>query len=158
MRKICAITANRADWSRIESILKALKTYPTCKLQLVVIGGHLSERTGWTIKEIERKGFSVSAVIHTHIEGNTPGIMTKSVGVTIQKLVDVIEKLKPDVIIASTDRFETLAVGVTAALMNVHIAHIQGGEVTGTIDESIRHTLTKLSHLHFVSTEKSRER
>ena len=157
-RKICAITANRADFSRIETILRAAQAHPRIELQLVVIGGHLSHNTGRTVQEIEKKGFHIDRCVETHVDGSTPATMTKSVAKIVDKLVDVITELKPDVIIAPTDRFETLAIAVAASLMNVIVAHIQGGEVTGTIDESIRHAVTKLSHLHFVSTKKSRDR
>ena len=92
------------------------------------------------------------------INGSNPLTMTKSVGLAIIELSTVLDQLNPDIVIAPVDRFESLAMGVTPALMNIHVAHIQGGEVTGTIDESIRHALTKMSHLHFVATEKSFER
>ena len=158
MRKICAITANRADFSRIETILEAIKGRSDIQLDLIVMGSHLLSKTGKTIEEIKRKGFKVNFTSYMEIGGGNPVAMTKSVGLAIVDLSTLLNQIKPDIVIVPVDRFESLAMGVTAALMNIHIAHIQGGEVTGTIDESIRHALTKMAHLHFVATEKSKER
>lgn len=158
MRKICALTANRADFSRLETILEAIDKHPNLELQLVVLGSHLLEKTGMTIEEIKRRGFKIDHKIYIEVEGGNPVTMSKSVGLAIIELATVLDQLKPDIVIAPVDRFESLAMGIAPALMNIHVAHIQGGEVTGTIDESIRHALTKLSHLHFVATKKSRER
>ncbi|HBT81325.1 UDP-N-acetyl-D-glucosamine 2-epimerase, UDP-hydrolysing [Candidatus Giovannonibacteria bacterium RIFCSPHIGHO2_01_FULL_48_47] len=158
MRKICAITANRADFSRMESALIEIKNHPDLELQLVVMGSHLLEKTGRTAEEIKRKGFDADWNVQMELEGGNPVSMTKSVGLAIIELTTALEHLRPDVVLVPVDRFESLAMGVAAALLNIHVAHIQGGEVTGTIDESIRHALSKLSHLHLVATEKSRER
>jgi UDP-hydrolysing UDP-N-acetyl-D-glucosamine 2-epimerase len=158
MRKICALTANRADFSRIETILDAISMHPDLELQLVVLGSHLLEKTGYTINEIRRKGFEPNFTIQMEVDGGNPVSMTKSVGLAMVELATALNHLKPDVVLAPVDRFESLAMGSAAALMNIHVAHTQGGEVTGTIDESIRHALTKLSHLHFVSTKESKER
>ncbi len=158
MRKICALTSNRADFTRIETILEAVEQHPDLQLQLVVMGSHLLEKTGRTIEEIKRKGFKVDYTIYMEVGGGNPVAMAKSVGLAMVELPTVLDRLKPDIVIVPVDRFESLAMGATAALMNICVAHIQGGEVTGTIDESIRHALTKMSHLHFVATEKSKER
>lgn len=157
-RKICAITANRADFSRIETILEAVKNHPDLELQLIVLGSHLLEKTGRTVEEIMKRGFTPDQTIQMELEGGNPVAMTKSVGLAMVELATALDRLKPDIAIAPVDRFESLAMGIAPALMNIHVAHIQGGEVTGTIDESIRHALTKMSHLHFVATEKSKER
>jgi len=158
MRKICAITANRADFSRIESILRAIQKRDDLELHLVVMGSHLLPAKGYTIDEIIKKGFVPEFQIDMEVPGGTPLAMTKSVGLAITKLAEVMDSLRPDIAIVPVDRFESLAMGVTAALMNIYVAHIQGGEVTGTIDESIRHALTKLAHLHFVATAASWQR
>jgi UDP-hydrolysing UDP-N-acetyl-D-glucosamine 2-epimerase len=157
-RKICAVTANRADFSRIETMLRAVKAHPDLELQLVVMGSHLLEVTGKTITEIEKKGYVADRTIYMEVAGNIPTTMAKSVGLAIVELTSVFDQLKPDIVLVPVDRFESMAMGVAAALMNIHVAHTQGGEVTGTIDESIRHALTKLSHLHFVASQQSRER
>ncbi len=158
MRKICAITANRADWSRLESILDALVKRPDVSFQLIVMGSHLLPEKGETLNEIRRKGFTPDRTIHMEVRGGTPVAMAQSAGLAIQKLSVALDALSPDVVLVPVDRFESLSMGTAAALMNIHVAHIQGGEVTGTIDESVRHALTKLSHLHFVATKESRAR
>lgn len=157
-RKICAITANRADFSRMETALRAIDRHPDLELQLVVMGSHLMQHTGQTIDEIHRKGFRVHHTIHMEISGSIPATMSKSVGLAIIELSTILNHWKPDLVVVPVDRFESLAMGTAASLMNIPIAHIQGGEVTGTIDESIRHALTKLSHIHFPATEQSRQR
>lgn len=157
-RKICAVTANRADFSRIETMLREVKAHPDLELQLVVMGSHLLEVTGKTITEIEKKGYTVDRTIYMEVAGNIPTTMAKSVGLAIVELTSVFDQLKPDIVLVPVDRFESMAMGVAASLMNIHVAHTQGGEVTGTIDESIRHALTKLAHLHFVASEQSRDR
>lgn len=158
MRTICAMTANRADFSRIETILEALLKCDDVKLQLVVLGSHLLDKKGHTVDEIRKKGFTVDEKVLVEQKDDSPVAMTAAVGSYIEKLTKVLAKLSPDIVIVPVDRFESLAMGIAAALMNIRVAHIQGGEVTGTIDESIRHALTKLSHLHFVSTDESRKR
>ena len=158
MRTICAMTANRADFSRIETILEALKKRDDVTLQLVVLGSHLLDKKGHTVDEIRGKGFAIDETILVEQKDDSPAAMTAAVGSYIERLTKVLSRLSPDIVIVPVDRFESLAMGVTAALMNIRVAHIQGGEVTGTIDESIRHALTKLSHLHFVSTNESRQR
>jgi len=157
-RKICVVTANRADFSRTETIIEAVRENSCLELQLVVFGSHLLRTTGRTIDEIRRKGFPIDRSFYMEIAGSNPTTMAKSVGLAMIELSSIFDDLKPDIVLAPVDRFESLAIGATAALMNIRVAHTQGGEVTGTIDESIRHALTKLSHLHFVATEKSRER
>lgn len=157
-RKICAVTANRADFSRMETALRAIDQHPDLELQLVVMGSHLIAYTGETINEIQRKGFRADHTIHMEVSGSIPATMSKSVGLAIIELSTILNHLKPNLVLVPVDRFESLAMGTAAALMNIPIAHIQGGEVTGTIDESIRHALTKLSHIHFPATQQSRER
>ncbi len=158
MRKICAVTANRADFSRIETMLDAIKEHRDLELQLVVMGSHLLDIAGATIGQIKKKGFQVDRTVYMEVAGQNLVTMTRSVGLAIMDLATIFDELRPDIVLAPVDRYESFAIGSAAALMNIHVAHTQGGEVTGTIDESLRHALTKLSHMHFVATEKSRER
>lgn len=158
MRKVCVLTANRADFSRLETLVTALQKRNDVELQLIVMGSHLLDKTGKTIDYIQSKGFTPNFTLYMEVAGGNPVTMTKSVGLAMIELASMLDYLKPDVVVAPVDRFESLAMGITPALMNCCVAHIQGGEVTGTIDESIRHALTKMSHLHFVATEGSRER
>src|SRR3989344_1748125 len=157
-RKICVVTANRTDFSRLETALEEIQKHEGLELQLIVIGAHLLDKAGYTVREIERKGFPISHRIFMEIAGSTPTTMAKSVGVAMIELSSVFEHLKPDIVLTHGDRYEALAVGSTAAIMNICVGHIQGGEVSGSIDESIRHALTKMSHLHFASTDESKER
>jgi len=157
-RKICVVTANRAEYSRGRTIIREIYKHPDLEVSLVVMGAHLLEKYGMTIKEIESDGIPVDHRIYMELDGKNPTTMTKSVSIAISDLATFFDNTKPDFVIALTDRYEILAVATAAALMNIRVAHIQGGEVTGTIDESIRHAITKLAHVHFPATDKSKER
>lgn len=157
-RKICVVTANRADFSRLETVLESIQEHEGLELQLVVIGSHLLDKTGYTVNEIEKRGFPIHHKLFMEVAGENPTTMAKSVGLAMIELSSVFDHLKPDIVLVHGDRYESLAVGSAAAIMNICVGHIQGGEMSGSIDESIRHALTKMSHLHFVSTEESRER
>ena len=159
MIKICCVTGTRADYPRIRSVLKLLDNDPYFDLQIIVTGSHLLEEYGSTYKEIIDDGFKISKKVEMFTENfDTPHGMTRCVGEATKKLADAYEELKPDVMLITVDRVETLAAASAAALMNLPIFHVQGGEVTGTIDESIRHAVTKLSHFHFAATEESKNR
>lgn len=158
MRKICVVTNSRADYSRLKTLLEALKKRKDIDLQLFVIGPHLLSSYGSTVKEIERDGFSITYQMHTEIEGRVPVTMAKSTGAALTELANAFYNFKPDIVVVHGDRYETLAAAIAASFMNITVAHIQGGEVTGTIDEHIRHAVTKLSHLHFPSTEQAAKR
>lgn len=157
-KKICVVTGNRAEYSRAKTVMKAIEKHPNLELILIVTGAHLLDKYGATFQEIEADGFNINEKVYLIVEGENPITMTKSVGLGIIELATILNNYKPDIVIAPTDRFETLSVAISSALMNIVLAHIQGGEVTGTIDESIRHAITKFAHVHFAATEKSRER
>lgn len=157
-RKICVVTANRADYSRVKSVLFAIQDHPGLELQLVVAGSHLVDHYGMTVRDIERDGFPISRNVHMELHGDEPVTMAKSVGLGVVEFSSAFYDLKPNVVVALVDRYENFAAAAAASLMNILTAHIQGGEVTGTIDESLRHAMTKLCHIHFPSTELSRER
>lgn len=153
MRKICVVTNSRADYSRLKTLLESLKSRDDVKVQLFVIGPHLLTSYGMTVDEIEYDGFEITYKMHTEIDGRVPVTMAKSTGAALTELANAFYNFKPDIVVVHGDRYETLAAAVAASLMNITVAHIQGGEVSGTIDEHIRHAVTKLSHLHFPSTE-----
>lgn len=157
-KRICVVTGNRAEYSRAKTAMKAIEEHPDMELILIVTGAHLLDKYGATFQEIEADGFNINEKVYLIVEGENPITMTKSVGLGIIELATIFNNYKPDIVIAPTDRFETLSVAISSALMNIVLAHIQGGEVTGTIDESIRHAITKFAHIHFAATEKSRER
>lgn len=158
MRKIAVVTANRADYSRVKSVLSAIKKRPDLELQLIVAGSHLLDHYGFTVKEIEKDGFPIAARIPMELHGSDPVSMAKSVGLGVLEFATCFNNLKPDIVIALVDRYENFATAIAAATMNIPTAHIQGGEVTGTIDESLRHAMTKLSHIHFPATPQAKER
>ncbi len=157
-RKICVIISSRAHYGRLKPLLKAIGSHPGLELQLVVGASALLERVGNPLKIIENDGFRVMAKVYTVVEGENPSTMAKSTGLGLLELPTIFENLKPDIVLTHADRFETLANAIAATYMNIPLAHTQGGEVTGSIDESVRHAITKLAHLHFPATKLSGER
>ncbi|OQA52079.1 MAG: UDP-N,N'-diacetylbacillosamine 2-epimerase (hydrolyzing) [candidate division WS2 bacterium ADurb.Bin280] len=138
--------------------MDAIQNTRGLELQVVVSSGMLLERFGQAASVVKEDGFKISEEVYTSIEGENPLTMTQSVAVGLMQLAPVINRLNPDVVITIGDRYETIATAIAGAYMNKIVAHVQGGELTGTIDESVRHAITKLSHLHFTATQKSRER
>jgi UDP-hydrolysing UDP-N-acetyl-D-glucosamine 2-epimerase len=157
-RKVCVLVTARPSYSRIKSALQAIKEHPDLELNLVVAASALLERYGNAIHSIEHDGFAVAARVYMILEGENLVTSAKSTGLGLVELATVFDNLKPDVVVTVADRYETLATAVAASYMNIPVAHVQGGEVTGSIDEKVRHAVTKLADLHLVSTEKSRER
>jgi UDP-hydrolysing UDP-N-acetyl-D-glucosamine 2-epimerase len=157
-RKVCVVVTARPSYSRIKTALKAIQEHPDLELQLVVAASALLDRYGMAVNYIEEDGFEIAARVYMVLEGENLAAMAKTTGLGLLELATVFDNLKPDVVVTVADRFETLATAVAAAYMNIPVAHVQGGEVTGSIDEKVRHTVTKLADLHFVSTEKAAER
>ncbi len=157
-RKICIVLTVRGNYAKMKSIMKEIKNRSNCELQLVVGGAVILHKFGNPINIIEADGFEISEMVHFLVEGGKPITMAKSTGLAVVELSTVFENLRPDIVMAIADRFEALAVAVAASYMNIPVAHLEGGELSGSIDESIRHAITKLSHIHFVATQKSAER
>lgn len=157
-RKICLFIGSRANYSSIKSAMRAIQAHPDLELQLIVGASALLDRYGAVVSLIEKDGFAVSARVHMLIEGETPATMAKSTGLGLMELPTIFEQLQPDVVLTVGDRFETMATTLAAAYMNIPIAHTMGGEVSGTIDESIRHAVTKFAHIHFPASQGARER
>lgn len=157
-RKVCVVVASRANYGRIKSFLQAAKRCETLQLQVVATASALLFRFGKVVDIMMEDGFVPNAQVHVALEGDSPVTMVKSTGIATSELATVFEMLRPDVVLTVADRYETLATAIAASYMNIHVAHTQGGEVTGSIDESVRHAITKLSHFHFVTTELSRQR
>jgi UDP-hydrolysing UDP-N-acetyl-D-glucosamine 2-epimerase len=155
MRKVCVVVHSRANYGRIKSAMRAIQNHPDLQLQLIIGSSALLQRYGAVVNIIRKDGFHEDAVVHSIIEGETPTTMAKSTGLATIELATHFENLKPDVVLTVADRFETLATAVAASYMNLPVAHTQGGEVTGSIDESVRHAITKLSHLHFPATQRA---
>src|SRR6267378_544905 len=157
-RKVCVVVTARPSYSRIKSVLRAIEQHSELQLQLVVAASALLDRYGSAINVIRDDGFEIAAKVYMVVEGENPATMAKTTGLGLVELSTIFDNLKPDVVLTIADRYETLATAVAAAYMNIPLAHLQGGEVTGSIDEKVRHTVTKLSDLHFVCTRKAAER
>jgi bifunctional UDP-N-acetylglucosamine 2-epimerase / N-acetylmannosamine kinase len=157
-RKVCVVVTARPSYSRVKTALQAINKHPELELQLVLAGSALLDRYGDTHKTIEADGFKVSEKIYTVLEGGAPGIMAKITGLGIMELSTTFQNLKPDLVITIADRFETIATSIAASFQNIPLVHIQGGEVTGNIDEKVRHANTKLADIHLVSSEDARQR
>lgn len=152
-RKICVVITARPSYSRIKTALLAINNHPDLELQLVVAASALLDRYGTAVNYIEADGFKIVARVYMVMEGENPASMAKTTGLGLLELATVFDNLKPDVVVTVADRYETLATAVAASYMNIPLAHIQGGEVTGSIDEKVRHAVTKLADLHLVSTK-----
>ena len=157
-RKIAVVVASRANYGRIRSVLRAIKAHSNLELVLIVGASALLYRFGSVVDLIAEDGFDIAARIYTVVEGDTPTTMAKSVGLSIVELTTQLENLNPDIVLTVADRYETIATAIAASYMNIPVAHTQGGELTGSIDESVRHAITKLSHIHFPATELSKQR
>lgn len=156
-KKVCVILVDRANYGRLKPVLQAIKERSELELQLVAAGTMVLERFGHPVQNVRSDGFDVQDEVYVELEGSTPGTMAKSLGFAVVEFASVFQRLKPDVVLVIGDRYEALAASLAAAYMNICIAHIQGGEVSGSIDESARHAITKLAHFHFPSTKRSAE-
>lgn len=160
MKKIISIvTATRAEYGLLKPIIAKLNEVEEFDVRIVATGAHLSPEFGLTYKEIEKDGFVIDEKIEILLSSDTPSSISKSMGLAMISFADYFEKLNPDLLIVLGDRYETLAVVSAAMNHRIPIAHLYGGETTeGAIDESIRHAITKLSYLHFTSTDEYRKR
>lgn len=159
MRKLCVFTGSRADYGPLLPVIRALHRDSQIDLRLLVTGGHLVDSQGLTVRQIKEDGFTVDEAVEIVLASDTATGAAKSFGLGVIGFADALDRLDPDVLLVLGDRYEALAVAVAAALRVLPIAHIGGGEVTvGSTDESVRHAVTKLAHLHFTSTEESRQR
>jgi UDP-hydrolysing UDP-N-acetyl-D-glucosamine 2-epimerase len=157
-RKICVVITARPSYSRIRSLLGAIREHPELELQLVVAASALLERYGNAFKVIESEGFHIDRRVYMVLEGENLLTSAKSTGLGMVELATVLDDLRPDAVVTVADRYETMATAVAASYLNIPLVHIQGGEITGSIDEKVRHAVTKLADLHMVSTEKAAER
>src|SRR3989344_8859161 len=157
-KKICVVVINRANYGRLKSVLRAIKNHPDLELQIVVGSSMLIYRYGKAVDVMRADGFEPNEYLYMNVEGETPTTMAKSAGMGLMAMPDILEKLKPDIVLVNADRFEVAPIALAASYMNILIAHTLGGEVNGRIDEHIRHAVTKLAHLHFVAHPKAAER
>ena len=157
-RKVCVVITARPSYSRIKTAIRAIQRHPDLELQLVVGASALLDRYGTAVQYIEQDGFDIAARVYMVLEGENLAAMAKTTGLGLLELATVFDNLKPDVVVTVADRYETLATAIAASYMNIPVAHVQGGEITGSIDEKVRHAVTKLSDLHFASTQPAAER
>ncbi|NQY05950.1 MAG: UDP-N-acetylglucosamine 2-epimerase (hydrolyzing) [Flavobacteriaceae bacterium] len=157
-RKICAVITARPSYSRIKTALRGIQNHPDLELQLVVAGSALLDRYGNAVNYIEEDGFKINERVFMVLEGENPTAMAKTTGLGVMELANVFYNLKPDAVITIADRFETIATSIASAYQNIPLIHIQGGEVTGNIDEKVRHANTKLADIHLVASEDAKKR
>ncbi len=156
-RKICVVLVDRANYGRMWSVMRAIQEHPALELQTVCTGTMLLERFGRAVDIVERDGFGVDGRVYMELEGSVPVTMAKSLGFAIIEMASELHRLHPDIVLLIGDRYEALASAQAAVYQNMCLAHIQGGEVSGSIDECTRHAITKFSHFHFPATERAAE-
>lgn len=150
--KICLIITTRGNYAKMKSVIQCINADPDLQLQMIVGGGAILAKYGNIVQSLLDMGVTIDRYLHFLVEGETPVTMAKSAGLAVSEFCTAFENLCPDVVVVIADRFECLPIAMTAAYMNIPVAHVEGGEVSGSIDESIRHAITKLAHAHFPAT------
>ena len=159
MRKICVFTGTRAEFGLLRWVMQGIQDSPDLTLQIVATGMHLSPEFGMTIQEIRSAGFEPNETIEILLSGDTPTAVCKSMGLGLISYGEAFERLRPDILVVLGDRFEAFCAAAAACVFRIPVAHIHGGELTrGAMDEAFRHAITKMSHLHFTSTEEYKKR
>lgn len=158
MRKICAVIGSMASYSGLKSAMSAVQKHPDLDLSIIASASALPDRYGPVVNWIEQDGFRVTGRAHMLVEGETPSTMAKSMGLGLIELATLFEQLQPDLVITVGDGFEAIVTALTASYMSIPVAHTMGGEVSGTIDDSLRHAVTKFAHIHFPASQNARER
>jgi UDP-hydrolysing UDP-N-acetyl-D-glucosamine 2-epimerase len=158
-RTIAVITTSRADYSHLYWPLRELRAHPEADLKLIVMGSHLSPEFGLSAQEIQKDGIAIAASVETLLSSDTDIGMAKSIGIAVLSLADLLGSMRPDILLLIADRYEILAPASVALALRIPIAHIEGGEISeGAIDDAVRNALTKMSHVHFTSTDNARAR
>jgi UDP-hydrolysing UDP-N-acetyl-D-glucosamine 2-epimerase len=158
-RKIAVVSTSRADYGHLYWPLRELQRHPDVQLELIVLGAHLSPGFGATVQEIEKDGFAIAAKIECLLSSDSDVGMAKTIGMATLSLADTLGAMRPDILLLIADRYEMLAPASVALALRIPIAHIEGGEISeGAIDDAVRNALTKMSHVHFTSTEAARRR
>jgi UDP-N-acetylglucosamine 2-epimerase (non-hydrolysing)/GDP/UDP-N,N'-diacetylbacillosamine 2-epimerase (hydrolysing) len=158
MRRIAYITGTRADYGLFSEPLKRIREHPGMELSLIVTAMHLEPEFGLTVGEIEADGMPVAARVRSLGPGDSGGDQARSIGTAVLGITPALEELRPDIVIVLGDRGEMLAAAIAAVHLNLAVAHVHGGEVSGTVDELVRHAISKLSHVHLAATEEAAER
>lgn len=157
-RKVCVCLTSRGNYAKMKAVMRLIEEHPDLELQVIVGGSLILEKYGKVLESTLVDEFPVDYTINFVIEGETPQTMAKSSGLAVIEFASALGNLNPDVVIVIADRFECLAITMAATYMNIPVAHVEGGEVSGSIDESIRHAITKMSHLHFPASEEAARR
>lgn len=157
-KKICYISGTRADYGLMVSTLKEIAVHPALSLSVLATGMHLSPKYGLTVREIEADGFNLCGRVETPVDLPSGAAMARGIGIMLQAFVDILAAQAPDAVLLLGDRGEMLAGALAAIHLNIPVVHVHGGERSGTVDEPVRHAISKLSHWHCVATEESRER
>ena len=153
MRKVCVVSGTRAEYGLLKWVIKGISESSKLKLQIIATGMHLSSKFGLTYKTIEKDGYKINKKIDMLLDSDTDSGITKSIGIGMMGFADALSSLNPDILLILGDRFEIFSAATSAVIKRIPIAHLHGGEATqGLIDEPIRHSITKMSHMHFVST------
>ena len=159
MKKVCVVTGTRAEYGLLRWVIEGIRDSKKLDLQLIATGMHLSPEFGLTVNTIEADGFNITRKLEMLLSSDTPSGIIKSMGLGLIGFADILSDLKPDIMVLLGDRFEAFSAAAAAVVSRVPIAHLHGGELTeGLIDESIRHSITKMSHLHFVANEEYKQR
>ena len=156
-RSICAILVDRANYGRMKPVMQAIVERPELRLDVLVGGSMVLERFQRSVDIVRRDGFSVVGEVYMELEGSTPTTMAKSIGLGVIEFANELQRLKPDIVMLIGDRYEALAAAIAAAYMNLPLFHIQGGEVSGSIDESARHAISKFAQFHAPATARAAE-
>ena len=156
-RRVAVVLIDRANYGRMKPVMQAIKDHPELELLVVCGGTMVLDRFDQPVRIVEKDGFHVDSRIHLELEGSIPLTMAKSLGFGIIEFTSEFARLKPDIVVVIGDRYEGLSAALAASYMNICLAHVQGGEVSGSIDESARHCMTKLAHYHFPATARSAE-
>lgn len=157
-RKVCIVITTRGNYAKMKSVIKNISRDPDLELQIIAGGGAILPKYGNIVESLDKNEFKIDRTIYFLVEGENPVTMAKSAGLAVTEFSTAFENMRPDVVMVIADRFECLSIAMAACYMNIPIAHLEGGEISGSIDESIRHAITKLSHLHFPATKKAAER
>ncbi len=158
-RKICVVTGSRAEYGLLRWVMEGIRNTSNLELQIIVTGMHLSPEFGLTYREIEQDGWKIDRKVEMLLSSDTPVGLAKSMGLGLIGFGEALQQLQPHLMLVLGDRFEVLSAVAAAMVARVPVAHLHGGEVTeGAFDEAIRHSVTKMSHLHFVATEEYRKR
>lgn len=156
-RRICVVLVDRANYGRLKPVMEAIRAHPALELSVIAGGTMVLERFGRAVEVLRQDGFPVAAEVYMELEGSTPLSMAKSVGLGVGEYANELKRLRPDLVLLIGDRYEALSAAIAAAYLNLCIVHIQGGEVSGSIDESARHAISKFAHFHVPSTRRSAE-